>query len=507
MYTYLIVDDELIERKGLCMLLKRVDKNGTILQAANGEDALAVLEENQVDVLMTDINMPFMDGMGLLEQVHKKYPEMPSIIFSGYDDFSYAKKAISYGVSEYILKPVNPEEFEKAVRNILAELEQSRQEERRKDESIDFIKEHLLYLMVNGQSKASLQEKAMDLIDLNFVDGYQRMLLLECNGNFFEQMDETILKGMRKVLGISFQYLNLNPEQALLFFTEEPTKEWATVGEQLVAYFLLECGQTCFVSVSADMQTYPMEITEHFALVEKQMEEKFYAVDKHVFLPFQQQETYEDTQEDAERLIGQIQLDIKHRDMENLQEHFQLFCDRYQFQKNFSQIYIKFMFSNLLKEIYSHLTDTDEKLLNRAIDRLYHCNDMQSMIVILQTSIDKLQLQMENSCGTKRREVEMVQQIVKKKYSDSGLGVDQLAMEVNMTPNYLSSLFKKETGENLSTYLKRFRMERAKELLSDTNKKIGDICVECGFVNVSYFCQSFRETFGVSPKKYREQGE
>ena len=94
-----------------------------------------------------------------------------------------------------------------------------------------------------------------------------------------------------------------------------------------------------------------MEITEHFALVEKQMEEKFYAVDKHVFLPFQQQETYEDTQEDAERLIGQIQLDIKHRDMENLQEHFQLFCDRYQFQKNFSQIYIKFMFSNFLQPL------------------------------------------------------------------------------------------------------------------------------------------------------------
>ena len=76
-----------------------------------------------------------------------------------------------------------------------------------------------------------------------------------------------------------------------------------------------------------------------------------------------------------------------------------------------------------------------------------------------------------------------------------------------LTPNYLSSIFKKETGENLSAYLKRFRMERAKDLLSGTNEKIGDVCTMCGFVNVSYFCQSFREYFGVSPKKYREQGE
>ena len=87
------------------------------------------------------------------------------------------------------------------------------------------------------------------------------------------------------------------------------------------------------------------------------------------------------------------------------------------------------------------------------------------------------------------------------------IDIDQLAREVGMTPNYLSSIFKKNTGENLSRYLKGFRMERAREMLENTNEKIGVICEKCGFVNVSYFCQSFREYFGISPQKYRDQGE
>ena len=103
--------------------------------------------------------------------------------------------------------------------------------------------------------------------------------------------------------------------------------------------------------------------------------------------------------------------------------------------------------------------------------------------------------------------VNKIKQYIRENYSDSGMGVDQLAREVGMTPNYLSSIFKKNTGENLSRYLKSFRMERAREMLENTNEKIGIICEKCGFVNVSYFCQSFREYFGISPQKYRDQGE
>lgn len=158
MYTYLIVDDEMIERKGIRMLLSWMNIRENILEASNGEEALEVFEKEKIDVLLTDINMPFMDGIEFLSRIHEEYPGTETVIFSGYDEFSYAKKAISYGVSAYILKPVNPEEFKKVVGEITEKLAKSEREEKRKDESMEFLREHLLYLMVNGQSRSAMQE-------------------------------------------------------------------------------------------------------------------------------------------------------------------------------------------------------------------------------------------------------------------------------------------------------------------------------------------------------------
>ena len=408
MYTYLIVDDEMIERKGIRMLLSRMNIRENILEASNGEEALEVFEKEKIDVLLTDINMPFMDGIELLSRIHEEYPGTETVIFSGYDEFSYAKKAISYGVSAYILKPVNPEEFEKVVGEITEKLAKSEREEKRKDESMEFLREHLLYLMVNGQSRSAMQEKTQMLLDMSFVRDFCRMVLLECANNYFEQVNSEQIEKMQSDLQMPFHYLNLNPQQSILFFSEEPDGGWEAFGRKLYRY-----------------------IRE-----------------------------------------------------------------------------IKFMFSNLLKEIYDNLERKDERELDREIDALYHSSNMVGVIQAVRMGIDRLETVFRADGGVaKRREVEQIKQYIRENYSDSGMGVDQLAREVGMTPNYLSSIFKKNAGENLSRYLKGFRMERAREMLENTNEKIGIICEKCGFVNVSYFCQSFREYFGISPQKYRDQGE
>lgn len=217
MYTYLIVDDEMIERKGIRMLLSRMNIRENILEASNGEEALEVFEKEKIDVLLTDINMPFMDGIELLSRIHEAYPGTETVIFSGYDEFSYAKKAISYGVFAYILKPVNPEEFEKVVGEITEKLAKSEREEKRKDESMEFLREHLLYLMVNGQSRSAMQEKTQMLLDMSFVRDFRRMVLLECANNYFEQVNSEQIEKMQSDLQMPFHYLNLNPQQSILF--------------------------------------------------------------------------------------------------------------------------------------------------------------------------------------------------------------------------------------------------------------------------------------------------
>ena len=449
MYTYLIVDDEMIERKGIRMLLSRMNIRENILEASNGEEALEVFEKEKIDVLLTDINMPFMDGIELLSRIHEEYPGTETVIFSGYDEFSYAKKAISYGVSAYILKPVNPEEFEKVVGEINEKLAKSEREEKRKDESMEFLREHLLYLMVNGQSRNAMQEKTQTLLDMSFVRDFCRMVLLECANNYFEQVNSEQIEKMQSDLQMPFHYLNLNPQQSILFFSEEPDGGWEAFGRKLYHYIREMWDQECFLAVSGEI-TPDGELYDAFAQTEQLMERRFYHTGNHVFLPFQEEQSEVLVQIDAEILIRQIQQDIRMKDLESLREHFDQFCEKYEHQTIFSQIYIKFMFSNLLKEIYDNLERKDERELDREIDALYHSSNMAGVIQAVRMGIDRLETVFRADGGVaKRREVEQIKQYIRENYSDSGMGVDQLAREVGMTPNYLSSIFKKNTGETV----------------------------------------------------------
>jgi two-component system response regulator YesN len=104
------------------------------------------------------------------------------------------------------------------------------------------------------------------------------------------------------------------------------------------------------------------------------------------------------------------------------------------------------------------------------------------------------------------REIESVKQYIYEHYGEE-ISVEYLADLVYMPPSYLSCVFKKETGQKLSKFIKAYRMEKAKEMLEESHKKIVTISNEVGYPNVSYFCQSFREYFGISPQKFRSQGE
>ena len=122
MLTILIVDDEKLERNGIKFLLKREQEEFNILEAGNGKDALGVLATHHVDILFSDVKMPYMNGLQLARPVNEMSPDMELVIYSGYNDSSYATEALRLGAVDYLLKPVEQEDLmralEKAARNI-----------------------------------------------------------------------------------------------------------------------------------------------------------------------------------------------------------------------------------------------------------------------------------------------------------------------------------------------------------------------------------------------------
>ena len=140
---------------------------------------------------------------------------------------------------------------------------------------------------------------------------------------------------------------------------------------------------------------------------------------------------------------------------------------------------------------------------NRKIEAIYstiHFTDIQA---IIKDTLNKIITEFETEPHSSKHAIHIVKQYIHKHYGKD-LSLNLLADQVFFTPRYLSSLFIEETGGGINKYIKNLRMEKAKDMLINTNMKINDICKKVGYSNVSYFCKSFQEDFGTTPEKYRQ---
>lgn len=122
MINILIVDDEKIEREGLKYLFSMEEGERKIYEASNGKQALQIIRTEDIQLLLTDIKMPHMDGLELSRKAKEEKPDLQIVIFSGYNDFTFAQEAIRYGVTEYILKPVDPDDFHSVICKVEKEI-------------------------------------------------------------------------------------------------------------------------------------------------------------------------------------------------------------------------------------------------------------------------------------------------------------------------------------------------------------------------------------------------
>ena len=141
--------------------------------------------------------------------------------------------------------------------------------------------------------------------------------------------------------------------------------------------------------------------------------------------------------------------------------------------------------------------------MREKIEAIYQAGNLEEICHITEEGIKAFEVWLQKMEQGARSDIDRVKQYIQY-HVDEDLSIDKLAAQVYLSQGYLSSVFKKETGMNLSRYIRQCRMEKAKELLKDTNMKVVQICEKVGFANVSYFCQNFREYCGVSPDKYRK---
>lgn len=502
MRTILIADDERIERDGIKFLLKESGIELQVVEAVHGKAALEYLKHNRVDILFTDIKMPFMDGLQLIQEAILLYPDLKCIVFSGFSEFEFAKKAIRMVVNNYILKPVDPEEFNKTMEEVLIELDEREREKEIRQKESGLLWEHILYQLINGISLKAIQERADLLLSKNSFTMYNRMILIESNHNYFEKMNEILSEELNKNYNIPFIYLNLNKQQSVLLFEKTLSVDYELLARSIYKFIKENIQEACYLAVSRPFENI-CEITEVFKQLEELMAEKFYQPEDHVFISGKNNYNLLIT-ESEEELIKLIHKDIQNKNIESLKKNYGILCNKYQEQTDFSQIYIKFVFSNIMKDIGMVLSVHNEKKLEKDIEELYKSTKIKDVIEISNRYIEWF-IKSFNDQGI-RTDIQAIKGYIYENYQKD-ISIQLLAEKVCLTPSYVSYIFKKETGCNLNKFIKAYRMNKAKELLKCTQMKIVNICELVGYTNVSYFCQKFKDSFGLSPEKFRQSGE
>lgn len=501
MYRMLIVDDEKNERDCILYLLKNSGFELEIREAEDGIAALDLLKVWPAHILFTDVQMPRMDGLELIREALKLYPDIRPIIFSGYADFAYAKTAISLGVENYILKPVVPDELSKTLTSLIGQLDAEKESFDKQENQKLFLLQYSLQLAISGNFDSSKAEPFI----LEQFSSFRYLVMFTFKNDFLVHKSEAFFDNLRSTLTPDGVSVNISPEQAVLFM-RTPILDEKHFCDKLLALIHAEFSVDCYIAVTKPLSEY-LSFKEAFSFLEQQMEQRFFLPDTLIFLPDEIPAQREETFEDDSQLLPLIQNALASKNKALLQEYLTHLFDKYKVLVNQSQIYVKFLFSNVLTILYPAIpiyASANFPPLEAMIANLYLQPDISEIIRIVNDVSKPILTSFSSGPDTMRKEVSCAIAYIANHYSEE-LSAEILASAVYLTPDYLSRLFKKSTGKSISQYIRQYRMEKAKDALLHTQKKVIEIGIQSGYPNYSYFCQSFREYFGSSPEKYRQE--
>lgn len=538
MYKVFLVEDEIVVREGIKNIIHWEEEGFVIVgDESDGELAYPMILREQPDILITDIKMPFMDGLELSKLLKKEMPHLKIIIISGYSDFSYAQQAIDIGVTEYLLKPVTSNKLMVAVKNAASAIEKERKDKQILDQYQLLVyqkqgekRKNFFDALVSGKLSLSQIIEQEKELGINMVASVFSVMLFQfiVQEDMYEysneivqceaKMQEALRKYSRiKVFergmdGWAFILLGENKEQI-----DELTRELCDllidICEGRVHYF---GGIGRVVHRVRDIQQSYLDGNKAFSLRYFEHEDQFlYHKDVH---------TMNEQLESNVINVGELSLEKLDRTL--LEEFLKRgtildvdeFVDRY-----FDGLDAKAMNSTLFRQYimmdgYSAIMKF-LKDLNCSKDKINHMlknmNDITGQLTGLEQcskfykSLLKEAIELRNKSSQKRYSVliDKAKEYIHLKYAMSDLTLDKVASKVNISPNYFSTLFNQETGMTFIEYLTDIRMDKAKEHLRCTSRKITEIGYLVGYLDSHYFSYIFKKTQNCTPSEYRIQGK
>lgn len=516
MYSYIIIDDEALIRKGTEKKLSDLSDIVTCIgQADNGKEGLVLIEKVRPDIIILDMQMPIMDGTQLLPYLSGHYPDIPLIVISGYRDFDYINHAIKAKAIDYILKPFSRDDIQKSMKDAIAKLEEniSFQNLRSSEEQAELnyyeYDIQMLQNLILGYHTASASISSKKLAFVN--DTHNLLLLtlhfskpaapehiqsfLEENGfgdlaiylsHLSSQQLGFIILFVPENTAVSNRQLSIQISEALFQFMAE-TSVTITIGISNTHLALMEL-HAAFLETSNALNSQLLSASgSQYYFYNEAHEQKFIHWEKQEEFLFRIEAGMAD---EMVKLLDDLFLYYKKIDrctLADMKYHCYQLGDQCRVIMNY---YLNQPSpeagSTSIQNVVSHIFSAEEL---KNYYRQFFINITNMLKPQSVYAIDDV--------------IEKIKIYISRNYQKN-LTQDFISCLFYLNRSYLSQLFKAKTNQKFVDYLNQVRIDKAKELLSGSDRKMYQVAKAVGYDNVKYFFRVFKKYEGITPEQYRE---
>ncbi len=532
MLKVILADDEEIIREGICQCVDW-EKLGYVVagQAEDGEQALELVESIQPDVIITDIKMPFVNGLEFIERINEMNRNAFVIIVSGHDEFHYAQKALKLGVYEYILKPVDPEYLTELLIGIREEYAKRLKEKNevlilkeKLQKSVPLVKEKYLKDIIHGNLDSSATGEAASIMN-DFIGCCYSVIIAQLDDYYFkvQNLSNEARMQMEKQL---YEILEeVEETQAGVILLDSSIYEYIIClsgnNEEDLKQKQLEICSDVRSKVNSNISgTITMAIGgihDNLNALASSYREAADAL-LHKFLVGNNKDMYYENKEmisekelkEFENIDGGLVSAIKTADKGKIKEMLDTMVKQVYSHGNRSHIYMEMIIGSIYIQAMKVIKESGgavEEVLSNHIDSYKRVLSHQTvegmakeLLSLLNDIVDYIQTK---KSGKFDAVIDRAKECIARSFTDNSFSLEDVARHVNVSSCYFSVIFKQTMGETFIDYITRLRIEKAKELLRLSRYKTYEISFMVGYNNSTYFSTTFKKLTGFSPTEYR----
>ena len=511
-HTILIVDDEAWHRRGMTNLLKSLYPEVELLEAKNGSTALELCKNREIDIVITDINMPNMDGLEFMRRLHDLKPDIKIIVLTAYNKFEYAKAAIKYGVIDFILKPVKVSELQDVLQKTFSILSREFVERKKHHQFESYMlqadqlrQNHLVnQWLLNETKDSNLIDQISQFLDIYSMPG--NVILFNLASPIHKENREELVIYLKENITDSLFYLESNPNILMAICIKEPLSD--SILKKAIRWCQDKLGQNMKVVVGRHVTDLASEAYISYQNAYSVLPLHFYEKSNPLFgeainltfYPANNKHYYHYEKE----LIQMFQEGKLSQALQTFHNLVYNFFEPGNLPPYSARQIATCILYNLLNHFDYAMPHQRQLQLFGEIDLiLVESNTISQLSTLATNIIEQIYLEVSLQKEVTNNRMNQILEYIDEHYMEN-ITLSEVADRFSFHPSYFSTLFKSISGKSFTDYISEKRMNKAKELLKNPSNKIRDISENLGFSSPGYFAKTFKRFFGVTPEDFRK---